>query len=143
MTKIMTKAQTPPAHLNELGDNLDAATQALAGEDERIERVVTVPKARAAAKPKEDAEERVTIILQDNSQIPPSGQFIGVNGKGYLIQAGVEVSVPVSVLEVLDNAIESHPVVDRNDTVLSYRNRLRFPYSIVNIRRRAGAQAGS
>lgn len=77
------------------------------------------------------AEPRVRIILEENDQIPPTGQFVGVNGVGYLVMPGTPVDVPESVLDVLDNAIMSVPVKDANDAVIGYRDRLRFPYRIV------------
>lgn len=78
-----------------------------------------------------NAEPRVRIILEENEHIPPTGQFVGVNGASYLIMPGVPVDVPESVLDVLDNAIMSIPVKDGNDSVIGYRDRLRFPYRIV------------
>lgn len=96
--------------------------------------VVRAPKVKKPQTAREtlDAQPRVRIILEENENIPPSGQFIGVNGVGYLITPGVEVSVPESVLEVLDNAIMSTPTLDPfTKQVMGYRDRLRFPYRIV------------
>jgi len=103
--------------------------------DGNLETVALV-KAPKKKKPQTEferisAEPRINIILEENEHIPPSGQFVGVNGVGYLIKPGVPVSVPESVLSVLDDAIMSVPVKDQNDTVIGYRDRLRFPYRIV------------
>ncbi len=60
------------------------------------------PRKKAAAK----AEERVTIVI-DEEQGKPNFEVVGVNGKVYQIQRGVEVAVPVEVVTVLENAIAS------------------------------------
>ena len=53
---------------------------------------------------KETKEKTVKITLP----LPPIGeaktQFVGVNGKTYLLEKGVEVEVPISVAEVLENS---------------------------------------
>lgn len=75
---------------------------------------------------------RVTIVLEDNENIPPTGQFIGVNGRGYMLRSGEPASVPVEVIEVLNNAVQS--VAERDPVsqqVVGYRARLRFPYRVV------------
>lgn len=104
--------------------------------ESNLETVAVVKAPKKKAKPQTEferisAEPRVRIILEENDQIPPTGQFVGVNGVGYLVQPGVAVDVPESVLDVLDNAIMSVPVKDANDAVIGYRDRLRFPYRIV------------
>jgi hypothetical protein len=105
------------------------------------------PKPRAAAKPKtagappvEAAPEpevaspitattRVKIFLSENDEIPPTGLFVGLNGRGYLLRAGEEIDVPVGVLEILENAVTSVPQVDpQTRQVVGYRNRLRYPF---------------
>lgn len=95
-------------------------------------------KARAPAAPKVVvAERRTRIILEDNDQIGPSGQFFGADGKGYMLRPGEEADVPDSILNILDTAIGSVPVVDATQTVIGYRDRLRFPYRIITPRRGA------
>jgi hypothetical protein len=99
-----------------------------------VTEVVRQPRAKKNMTQRDtlDAQPRTKIILEENENIPPSGQFIGVNGVGYLIVPGVEVNVPESVLEVLDNAVMSFPVQDPyTKQVIGYRDRLRFPYRIV------------
>lgn len=79
-------------------------------------------------------ERRVRIILEDNDQIPPGGQFLQVDGRPFLMQSGYEMDAPVSVLDVLDHAVTSIPVTDENKNVVGYRDRLRFPYRVVRNR---------
>jgi hypothetical protein len=69
------------------------------------------------------------ILLEDNAAIPPGGLFICGNGRTFLAQAGVELSVPQIVLEILDNAIESIPRVDPlTGQVRQYISRKKYPY---------------
>lgn len=82
-------------------------------------------------------ERRTKIILEDNEQIGPTGQFFSADGKAYMLRPGEEASVPESILNILDTAITSVPVVDTSSTVIGYRDRLRFPYRIVADRRTA------
>lgn len=121
------KGPTPASKLPkiDLGDNLGPAL----GEDDEDEPSQEFRPAVVKTAAARETEKYVWIILEDNDDIPPSGQYIGVNGKGYMLQAGVEARVPVSVLGVLDAAIKSVPVKDPNTLrVIGYRNRLRFPY---------------
>ena len=77
----------------------------------------------------EKNEPRIRIILEENDDIPPTGQFIGVNGMGYILRPGEPADVPISVIGVLDAAITSVPTVDPGTRqVVGYRERLRFPY---------------
>lgn len=114
---------------------MTATTADFTDVDSNLETVETRKAPRKKAPQTEfdriSAEPRITIILEENDQIAPSGQYVGVNGVGYLVKPGVPVAVPESVLNVLDDAIMSTPVKDDNDTVIGYRDRLRFPYRIV------------
>ena len=75
---------------------------------------------------------RVTIVLEENDEIPPTGQFFGVNGVGYILRPGEAAEVPAELLETLDHAITSVPVLDqRTLKVISWKNKLRFPYRVV------------
>lgn len=80
---------------------------------------------------------RTRIVLEDNDQIGPSGQFFGADGKGYMLRPGEEADVPDSILNILDTAVTSIPVTDSSQTVIGYRERLRFPYRIITARRGA------
>jgi hypothetical protein len=83
---------------------------------------------------------RIRIVLEDNENIPPGGQFVQVNGMPYMLQPNMEMDVPVSVLDVLDHAVMSVPVKDDNMNVIGYRDRLRFPYRVIRNRERDIAQ---
>lgn len=74
----------------------------------------------------------VKIILEENEDIPPTGLFVGLNGRGYLIRPGEPVDVPLGVKEILDHAVMSAPQVDpATRQVLGYRERMRYPYRLV------------
>jgi hypothetical protein len=73
----------------------------------------------------------VKIVLEDTDRIPPTGQYFGLNGKGFMLRAGEEARVPVGIVEILDNAIEAHPRLNGVGQVIGTRNRHRFPYRVV------------
>lgn len=74
---------------------------------------------------------RVRIVLEENDNIPPTGLFVGVNGRSYLLRSGEEMDVPEEVLSALDDAVESSPRTDSAGNILDYRDKLRFPYRVV------------
>jgi hypothetical protein len=84
-------------------------------------------KAKTVTKPK-----TIRIVLEENDNIPPTGLFVGENGRGYLIRAGEEVDVPPGVVEILTNAVTSVPTVDPQSLqVIGYREKMLYPYRIV------------
>jgi hypothetical protein len=117
----MARAQKSAAQsaLAALGDNLDPE-----GSDEGLGPVVE-------AKVKYDPKERIEIQLEENEEIPPGGQFIGVNGEGYLLRPGQPAKVSLGIIEALNCMVMSVPVLDENQSVTGYRDRLRFPYRIL------------
>lgn len=73
------------------------------------------------------------IILEESENIPPTGLPVSVNGRAYIVQPGVEVNVPLGVLDVLRNAVVSMPVVsDQTKQVISYRDRMQYPFRELN-----------
>lgn len=73
--------------------------------------------------------DRVDIILEENDEIPPTGLFLGINGRAYLLQPGMKASVPVGIIDILDNAVMSTPKIDpATKRVVGYKERLRYPY---------------
>ena len=96
----------------ELGSNIEDAAP------------VVVKKKAATAKP-----DTVRIILEENEEIPPTGLFVGLNGRGYLIKPGEEVTVPAGVAEILEHAVTSVPQVDpQTRQVVGYRDRMRYAF---------------
>lgn len=94
----------------ELGSNL--------GTEEEV-RVLSKPVGLPAS---------VRIVLEESEDIPPTGLFIGHNGRSYLVRCGEEVNVPLGVLGILDDAIVSVPIRDSGNRVVGTRQRRRFNY---------------
>lgn len=76
-------------------------------------------------------KKRVRIKLANGAHIPPTGQFIGLNGYGYLLKPGKEADVPEPLLDILDNAVEEKPVMGEDGRVEAYESAPRFPYTVV------------
>jgi hypothetical protein len=78
-------------------------------------------------------QNRVWIVLQESPHIMRGqGQFFGINGAGFLLKPGKKAFVPQGIVDVLEAAVEDIPDVDPDTLqVVGYRQRLRFPYSIV------------
>lgn len=82
------------------------------------------PKVRPPAAP-----ERVRIMLEEDDNIPPGGLYLGLNGFGYKLIPGMEVSVPAGIVEILDHAIMSVPVLDQiTKQTIGYREKRRYSY---------------
>ena len=87
------------------------------------------------ARPTPFRPKTIRIILEENDDIPPTGLFLGLNGKGFMIQAGMEVDIPLALIEILDHAITSLPQVHQQTRrVIGYRQRMRFPYRVIRSR---------
>ena len=118
--------------MTDLGDNMTVDA----------EPVVTkrpMPATKVAAKPKEATAAKpvgmpttIRVRIEENPAIPPSGLFVGLNGRGYLIRPGEEVNLPVGVVEVLKNAVESAPVLKAGtNQIIGFRPRMRYPFTVV------------
>ncbi len=116
---------------NEFGSNIDGP--AVLPTEVKYEPAVIrdPPKPRPEAN-RVDTRPRVRIELADNENIPPTGQFFGVQGIGTMLRPGVPANVPASIIDILNNAIMSVPVVDPvTKQVTGFKDRLRFPYRIL------------
>lgn len=79
----------------------------------------------------EDPMERlVCITLHDSKEVPPGGQFVGVNGKQFRIRPGVQVVVPRYVCAALDNATHGVPELDEKMRVIGIRQAPRLTYTV-------------
>lgn len=71
------------------------------------------------------------ILLEENTDIPPNGQFIGHNGVSYMLKPGIWVEVPLPIIEILNNAVQKVPEIDPNTRqVIGWREKLRYPYRV-------------
>lgn len=86
------------------------------------------PKAEAATAP--NGEKMYEITLHDSKEIPPNGQFVGVNGRQFLLKPGRRMKVPASVLAVLDNAVQSVPEINEKLQVVGMRQAPRLTYTL-------------
>lgn len=68
--------------------------------EEEAETKATETKAPAKA---DDGMVTIRLIRDENHRQP---LFVGLNGKGYLIQRGKNVSVPKAVAEIIENSLD-------------------------------------
>lgn len=117
------------------GGEVNTSTDAKAGESkssgEAKPAKKAAPKKKAPAKSAAPKPETVRIKLAHSKDIPPSGLYLGHNGRGYLLKPGVEADVPEFLLDVLDHAVQARPVTGPNGQVKGWEDQPRFMYSIV------------
>lgn len=76
------------------------------------------------------------IVLEDSPDIPPTGLFIGHNGNSYMIRTGIEVNCPQPLLDILDDAVTTVPIIDpHSQRIVGSRSKQRFPYRIIQDKR--------
>jgi hypothetical protein len=76
--------------------------------------------------------ELIRITLEENENIPPTGQFFGLNGRHFMLKPGVAVDVPVEIINILNDAVQEVPEIDPTTRqVVGYRKKLRFPYRVM------------
>lgn len=92
-----------------------------------------IPQEIRIRKPKAPAKDTLRIVVEENDDIPPTGLFLGHNGRGYLIRPGEPVDVPQHIVEILDHAVMSSPQIDPSTKqVIGYRERMKYPYRVVS-----------
>lgn len=79
---------------------------------------------------KDDQEDFEIISLHDNEDIPPTGQFFGVNGRAFQLRSNTWYKVPSWLLSSIDNCVVDRPVQDDQLRLIGVRPMKRFPYEI-------------
>lgn len=85
----------------------------------------------ATPPPAAAATEKKAVIMIDEVAGQPNYEFVGVNGVGYQIKRGVEVEVPLSVVEVLNNAIATRSVTDAEGRVVGESDYHAIPFRVI------------
>lgn len=88
------------------------------------------PKTEKSVDSKDPMEKLITITLHDSKEIPPGGQFVGVNGKQFWIPPGRKVTVPRYVVEALTNAVKGEPEIDEKMAIIGTREVPRLPFTV-------------
>ena len=106
------------------------------GEDVNLTTTVVSTRVEEPPKPVVTARNRMAgwpeIILEENDDIPPVGQFFGLNGESYILRTGVKAAVPPGIVEILNNAIVTVPNRDPNTLqVIGWKDKLRYPYRLI------------
>lgn len=126
-----------------LGDGPANVEEAVKAAEESDAHKGKAPKAKAKASttdvlmkqyPAPDGvDEYYWIQLEPNDDIPPTGQFVSHNGRGYLIRTGEPVRIPWFIKGILDDAVQNLPIVDPNTRqIAGHRERRRFDYRLVD-----------
>lgn len=101
-----------------------AAEEAAAEEAKRAEEMEKVKEG-----PDGWRFDKVPVRFHEAEDMPPGGIQVQVNGYAYVIQPGVVVEVPRAVLGVIDNAIQTKPVISADGKVRGYRDVPRYSYT--------------
>lgn len=102
-----------------------------------MSQVIEPGKATKVVDQKSDEAEKLKagwkrIVLDENELIPPTGQFFGDNGVGYILRPGEEALVPPGIIEILENATTAVAVKDPTTLeVVGYRQKRMYPFTIL------------
>ncbi len=96
---------------------------------EEMETLTVSNKGNKAPKVPESPK-RVRVILDEGGEQDLPYVFISLNGVAYKVQRGVEVELPVELLEILDHAVMTVMVKDQNNRYTP-RKIMRFPYRVL------------
>lgn len=71
--------------------------------------------------------------LEPSEDVPPTGLYVGHNGRGYLIETGKPVRVAWFIKAILDDAVQSMAIINPSTRqVDGHRERRRFDYRLVD-----------
>lgn len=76
----------------------------------------------------DDVDDAEIIMLNDNDEIPPSGQYFAVNGRYFILKPNVWYRVPGFLLAVINHAITDRPVQNDQLQLVGVRPQKRFPF---------------
>ena len=104
--------------------------------ENEAKKVADAPKtetaAQAAGQPN-FRQDRVRIQLEENDNIPPGGQYFGINGAGFILRPGVPANVPRGIIDILDAAEMDVPVINVDTLQIDgWRKKLRYPYRLLS-----------
>ena len=74
---------------------------------------------------------RDRIIIHDKPEIPREGQFVSLNGYGFLAKPGVEIDIPRPVRKMLDTRIITETTQDQEGKKNFLRDIPRITYTLV------------
>lgn len=78
------------------------------------------------------------IKVEESAEIPPTGLFLGHNGRSFMLKPGVPIDAPDFLIEILDHAIVTVPVIHpATNQVMGHRDKHRFPYQYLDRTRHA------
>ena len=101
-----------PADIKSVEDQIQAMLEAankkiekmFEGAEERAEKIVTSARQAVAPKREVKQEPMVTIKLRKDKEKNNTDLPVSINGKTYLVQRGVWVSVPLAVAEIIESS---------------------------------------
>ena len=130
-------APAPPQYVMALGEQFTREQYHESGwTDEQLlacGKLIIAPNlATIDVNPAVGMPDTVWVVIEEHDEIPPTGLFLGHNGVGFLAQTGYPLPLPKYLLNILDDAVVSMPVLDpKTQQVTGYRDRRRFNYRVV------------